>query len=102
MNAVVQPTAFCFACGQGIDSRAEICPKCGVRQKSAGGKSKSTAAILAFFLGGFGAHKFYLGQVGWGIAYLLFFWTLIPAVVAFIEFILLLCMSDEVFAEKFA
>jgi hypothetical protein len=27
-----QPSRFCFACGVGIDQRAEICPKCGVRQ----------------------------------------------------------------------
>jgi hypothetical protein len=24
---------FCFACGAQIDARAEICPKCGVRQQ---------------------------------------------------------------------
>lgn len=27
-------------------------------------KSKSTAALLAFFLGGFGAHRFYVGKSG--------------------------------------
>jgi TM2 domain-containing membrane protein YozV len=32
-------------------------------------KSKSTAYILWFFLGIFGAHKFYLEKIGWGIAY---------------------------------
>ena len=26
------PTIYCFACGAKIDARAEICPKCGVRQ----------------------------------------------------------------------
>ncbi|WP_417287999.1 TM2 domain-containing protein [Corynebacterium variabile] len=29
-------------------------------------KSKGTAAVLAFFLGGWGAHNFYLGQNGLG------------------------------------
>ncbi|MFH4181154.1 zinc ribbon domain-containing protein, partial [Acinetobacter baumannii] len=29
------PTKFCYACGQQIDARAEICPKCGVRQQDA-------------------------------------------------------------------
>jgi len=29
------PTIFCFACGRQIDARAEICPGCGVRQRSA-------------------------------------------------------------------
>lgn len=34
-------------------------------------KSKTTATLLAFFLGGLGAHKFYLGQTGQGILFLL-------------------------------
>jgi TM2 domain-containing membrane protein YozV len=82
--------------------RAEICPKCGVRQRGAvGAKSRIAAALLAFFLGGFGIHKFYLGRPIWGILYLLFCWTFIPAVIAFIEFIVYLCMSDRAFAEKY-
>lgn len=103
---------FCRDCGGVIRAKAEICPKCGVRQLDApgsvnfgavapNGKSKLAAALLAFFLGGFGIHKFYLGQVGLGILYLLFFWTFIPALVAFVEFILLLTMSDERFNQKY-
>ncbi|HEX2573335.1 MAG TPA: TM2 domain-containing protein, partial [Polyangia bacterium] len=42
-------------------------------------KDKNTAAILAFTLGGIGVHRFYLGQTGMGIVYLLFCWTFIPA-----------------------
>lgn len=64
-------------------------------------KSRLAAILLAFFLGGFGVHKFYLGQTGQGILYLIFFWTFIPAVIAFIEFILYLVMSDETFDEKY-
>ncbi|BAM99085.1 hypothetical protein [Bacillus phage PM1] len=63
-------------------------------------KNKITAALLAFFFGGFGVHKFYLNQ-GRGIWYLIFCWTFIPAVIAFIEFIILLTMSDEVFDAKY-
>ncbi|RJX80311.1 NINE protein [Escherichia coli] len=59
-----------------------------------------TAALLAFFLGGLGAHKFYLGKVGQGFLYL-FCWTFIPAIVAFIEFFIYLCTSDEDFARKY-
>ncbi|MCT8089835.1 TM2 domain-containing protein [Acinetobacter sp. ANC 4216] len=66
-----------------------------------GEKNRIVAAILAFFLGGFGIHKFYLGQIGWGIVYLIFCWTFIPALVAFIEFIIYLCTSDEDFARKY-
>ncbi len=64
-------------------------------------KSKIAAALLAFFLGGFGIHKFYLGKVGSGILYLLFCWTGIPAFVALIEAIMYLCTSDENFMIKF-
>ena len=103
---------FCGECGSIIKAKAEICPKCGVRQMpppstinlglvTSNGKSRIAAALLAFFLGGFGIHKFYLGQIGWGIIYLIFFWTFIPALVAFIEFILLLIMNDETFNEKY-
>lgn len=95
---------FCFACGAQIDSRAEICPKCGVRQhdvKVIGQKSRVVAALLAFFVGGLGVHKFYLGRIGWGVVYLLFFWTFIPAIIAFIEFIIYLFTSDEDFAKKY-
>lgn len=64
-------------------------------------KSKVTAAILAFFLGGFGIHKFYLGNVGLGIVYLIFCWTFIPAFIAFIEGIILICTSDAEFSRKY-
>lgn len=103
---------FCTECGAVIKQKAEICPQCGVRQMgmpnmgtlgpvASNGKSKIAAALFAFFLGGFGAHKFYLGQVGKGILYLLFFWTFIPALIAFVEFILFLTMSDEKFNQKY-
>lgn len=100
---------FCSECGDTINAKAEICPKCGVRQipvsygrvSAPNGKNKVTAALLAFFLGGFGAHKFYLGKVGMGIFYLIFFWTFIPAIIAFIEFIILLVMSDDEFNRKY-
>ncbi|MDA9472755.1 TM2 domain-containing protein [Enterococcus sp. 5H] len=39
--------------------------------------------LLAFFLGGIGAHKFYSGFGGKGIMYLVFCWTGIPSIIAF-------------------
>jgi TM2 domain-containing membrane protein YozV len=71
-------------------------------QQSAGpvqnrGKSKVTAGILALLIGGLGVHKFYLGGWGWGIMYILFMWTFIPAIVSFIEGIILLTMSTDAF-----
>jgi TM2 domain-containing membrane protein YozV/ribosomal protein L40E len=99
---------YCSECGAIIKAKAEICPKCGVRQYAPpfgavapNGKSKLAAALFALFLGGLGIHKFYLGRIGWGIVYLLFSWTFIPSLVGFIEGILLLVMSDSDFNEKY-
>lgn len=64
-------------------------------------KSKTTAAIICFFLGGLGIHRFYLGQTGLGILYILFCWTFIPSLVAFIDFICLLLMSEDRFNQKY-
>ena len=50
--------------------------------------NKVVYLVLCFFLGGLGIHKFYAGKTGMGILYLVFCWTGIPAIVAFIEFIL--------------
>ena len=64
-------------------------------------KSRVAAILLALFLGGLGAHKFYLGQVGMGLLYLVFCWTGIPAIVALVEAILNLLASDEDFQKKY-
>ncbi|WP_353147972.1 TM2 domain-containing protein [Chryseobacterium sp.] len=64
-------------------------------------KSKFTAAILAFFLGGLGIHRFYLGQTTMGILYLVFCWTFIPALIAFIDFFIFIFMSEDRFNYKY-
>ena len=64
-------------------------------------RNKVTAALLAFFLGGFGVHKFYLGEGVAGVIYLLFCWTLIPGLIAFFEFFGLLLTSDQVFDARY-
>ena len=103
----VGPQVFCTSCGQSIPQQAAVCVHCGVPNKggAAGSKevkSRTTAAILALFVGGFGAHKFYTGHTVLGILYLLFCVTLVPAFVALIEAILYLCCKDdEQFTEKY-
>ena len=90
---------FCRDCGAKISKSAESCPSCGAKQ-STDGRSKVAAGLLAIFLGGFGIHRFYLGQ-WWGLFYLLFFWTAIPGLIAFIEGIVFLASSDHNWNEKY-
>lgn len=104
MNRNEIGSKYCFRCGKSIDVLAEICPKCGVRQSLSQqnmNKNRFIAALLAFFLGGFGIHKFYLGRNGQGILYLLFVWTLIPSFISVIDGVHYLILSDEAFTEKF-
>jgi len=63
-------------------------------------KNKIVAGLLALFLGGFGIHKFYLNQAI-GVLYLLFFWTFIPAIIAFFEAIMLFVMNDSEFNNRY-
>ena len=103
---------FCSECGAVIKQKAEICPKCGVRQMPAPqtsplgrttstGRNRVVAAIIAIFLGGLGIHKFYLGKTGQGVLYPLLFWTFIPALIGLIEGIRYLLMSDDAFAKEY-
>ena len=72
---------YCSSCGSIIKRRAEICVKCGVRVSGQpfpstaatvitafSPKSRLTAGLLGIFLGAIGVHRFYLGNVGVGIA----------------------------------
>lgn len=97
---------FCSSCGEVIKKEAEICPECGVSQTestdTSAGPDRTTAALLAIFLGGLGVHKFYMGDTGMGILYLVFCWTFIPAIVGLIEGIIYLTKSDEEFAQTYS
>lgn len=68
---------------------------------TASGKTRVSAALFALLLGSFGAHKFYMGDTGLGILYLLFFWTAIPGIIGLIEGIIYLAMSDQDFVRKY-
>ncbi len=68
---------YCQNCGQEIDDKAVICVHCGVATGKPvptadnTGKSWVAALLLCIFLGGFGAHRFYVGKTGSGITMLL-------------------------------
>ena len=49
-----------------------------------GEKSERVGTLLAVFLGGFGGHRFYLGDKR-GLLYLPFFWTFVPTLVGLVE-----------------
>lgn len=93
---------FCRGCSNELHESARSCPQCGAMQKvSTTKKNKVVAGLLALFLGGFGIHRFYLGQWS-GILYILFCWTFIPQLIALVEGIQFLCMSQEEWDEKYA
>lgn len=90
---------YCTACGKQIHESAMSCPACGAVQQSrptvaavampamASGTDKRIlpAFLLCFFVGLFGAHRFYVGKVGTGIAQIftiggLGIWTLIDLI----------------------
>lgn len=79
-----------------------------------GHKSKKIAAAIAFFLGVFGVHRFYLGQTFRGIVHFIlavlaiiitaneeFPAIAIVALIGFIDFVLLLAMSRHDFDRKY-
>lgn len=91
---------FCSNCGNELDEKAYICPKCGVKVNNnvdGNAKSRVCAGLLGIFLGSFGVHNFYLGYTGKAIAQLLItllsFFVLsgISALWGLIEGILILC-----------
>lgn len=50
-----------------------------------GGRQRSTAVTLALLLGLIGVHRFYLGERAYGMAYIMWSWTLVPWIVAIFE-----------------
>lgn len=60
---------------------------------------RKVAIFLAVFLGWAGVHRFYLGQLGWGLMYLVLFYLFAPLAVllGWIDAIRYLLMSDDEF-----
>ncbi len=69
-------------------------------------RNKIIAALIAFFAGPLGIHRFYLGRTGSGIGMLLLSCTLVGLIITipwgFVDMIRYLIMSDREFAERYA
>ncbi len=64
-------------------------------------KDKTTAALLALFLGSLGIHRFYLRQPGLGILYFFLFFIGISFILGIIDAIVLFAMDQEEFDRRY-
>jgi hypothetical protein len=70
---------FCIKCGVQLNEGSVFCSRCGtgvapVADQMPGDvspKSRLATSLLAIFLGGLGAHRFYVGKVGTAVVMLL-------------------------------
>jgi TM2 domain-containing membrane protein YozV len=72
---------FCPKCGKEMPADTRFCPACGnpagatpaanppaAALPDTSPKSRLVVTLLAYFVGTFGVHRFYLGKIGTGIA----------------------------------
>ncbi|MBE6442762.1 MAG: TM2 domain-containing protein [Desulfovibrio desulfuricans] len=85
----------CPNCAKEVSPEAVACPQCGHPINDplahASPKSRLAAALLCFFLGGLGIHRFYVGKVGTGVLMLLTLGGF--GIWALIDFIVICCGS---------
>ena len=72
---------FCSKCGTQLNEGAVFCSRCGAQVAPVVGqiqsaedvspKSRLATSLLAIFLGGLGAHRFYVGKIGTAVVMLL-------------------------------
>ena len=104
---------FCTNCGKEVSKGVNFCPSCGEKiennaedfqkpennnsvsnseRKDISPKNRTIAALLAFFLGGLGAHRFYVGKAGTAILTILLTGCFgLGCIWAFIDLIFILC-----------
>ena len=78
--------------GQAMNIYPSLCTTTVVQKKE---KTKIGLIMMTLFLGGFGAHKFYVGSWGWGIVYLILCVFYIPLILSVIEFIRYCFLSEQ-------
>lgn len=70
---------FCNKCGVQLNEGSVFCSRCGARvglvveqlAADVSPKSRLATSLLAIFLGGLGAHRFYTGKIGTAVVMLL-------------------------------
>lgn len=64
--------------------------------------TRKMAIVLALFLGWLGAHRFYLGQIGWGLLYLViaYLFTPLAVVIGLIDAARFTLMSEAAFPSR--
>jgi len=85
---------YCQECGEAINVKAELCPKCGVRQPGQGLSTEEKedqnkwliTLLLCWFLGVLGVHRFYTGHTMIGVLQLITLggcgiWTIIDLII---------------------
>ena len=89
---------FCKKCGKEIADDADVCLSCGTLTKEKTSiepneliKKGWFLAIMCFFFGCFGVHRFLVGKIGTGILWLLTGGIL--GIGALVDFIMILCGS---------
>ena len=116
---------YCVECGEIIRVKAEICPKCGVRQPRINNdydendddsyyknkaSSKLPAGLCGILIGCLGVHKFILGYTTSGIIMLLvsivgsfcyFLGPLVMCVIGLVEGIIYLTKTDKEFYQTY-
>ena len=65
------PAPISPAAAAGVPTFPDGKPMVDAQGRPASPKSRLAAALLAFFLGGLGVHRFYVGKIGTGIAIIL-------------------------------
>ena len=110
--ASAQPAAQPAAPPVVIIQQPQTPPYAQPHQMYVGGKSKSTAGILSIFFGCFGVARFYVGDIGLGLLYLLLTvvislfsfglgFIFIGSLLCIIDLLYFACMSEHTFNRKY-